>query len=314
MKLYQELALFYLVLGALSIILVMLVILRIILVLKRESTKRNYKTDKEEFELLIREDLEITGQTEESDKISILGKEIMSNDAQSDIAFDSVERISILEKTSKGDSFFSEEVKQKASLINSINEKEVEKTNDCEVSGQNGFDGTTSKISVVSERKVELKELQKKYYGLSRELENRKSYFDTHEELSVKAQKIGDALLLIEEVIDTEGDDEIEVAMRIVKKPLSELENAVKMILVLIKLSQEVIPNMIKEKLDEYEKCRNSGIKVNKEMIAVLRGVTSDLMGVSSRIKQMKGLDNLLSELVEIGKKVNAVSVRELKQ
>ena len=313
MKLYQELYIFYLVMGVLSITLVMLVIVRIVLGLKK-SIRRNDKTDKEELELLIREDLEITSQIKEPAKISTPRKEIISNQRQSDIVFDSVERISMLEKSSIGDSFCREEAKEKASLMNSIDEKETEKTSACEEAGLNGFDEVTFKKSIVVERKVKLKELQTKYYGLSRNLESKKSYFDTQEELSLKAKKIGEALQLIEQAIDTERDAEIEMAIRVIRKPLSELENAVKMILVLIKLSQEVIPNMIKEKVDEYEECRKRGIKVNKEMVAVLRGVTSDLMGMPSRIKQMNGLDNLLSELVEIGEKVNAVSVREMKQ
>ena len=132
--------------GALSISLVMLVMVRIVLELKKKSAKHNDNSDKEEFMLLIREDLEITSIVNEPAKISILGKEMRSYQAQSDVVFDSAERISMVEITSIGDSFCYEEVKQKTSLINCIDEKEAGKTMDCEVSELTGFDDAIEKV------------------------------------------------------------------------------------------------------------------------------------------------------------------------
>ena len=158
---------------------------------------------------------------------------------------------------------------------------------------------------------VKQREFQERYQIIKERLADQDKFAMAHKELVHRANSIKKELVLFRQVINSESNDKIvnQVA-KLINKSLIDVEKDVKAVPVLVELSQNIIPRMITEKLNEYESIKSSGVNVDKRLLSDLRGMATELVEILSKIKKIE-LEGLLEELMGIAKKLDKMSVRE---
>ena len=166
-------------------------------------------------------------------------------------------------------------------------------------------------VQKVTVENVRQREFQERYRIIRERLADQDKYAMAHKELLNRVNSIKKELVLFRQVINSESNEKIvnQVA-KIINKSLTEVEKDVKAVPVLVELSQNIIPRMITQKLNEYEKIKNSGVNVDKTLLLDLRGMATELVEVLSKIKKIE-LDGLLEKLMEIAKKLDKMSIKE---
>ena len=155
------------------------------------------------------------------------------------------------------------------------------------------------------------KEFQERYQIIKEKLVDEDKYAMAYKELTNRVNSIKKELLLFRQVINSESNSKvINQVAKIINKSLSEMEKDIKEVPVLVELSQKIIPRMITGKLNEYEKLKRDGAKVEKGLLMDLRGMTAELVEILSRIKKVE-LEGLLENLMAMARKLDKISIKE---
>ena len=283
MKLYQELYGFYFLLIVLSIILVMLLV--VFFFRKFQDKRKNAEVNLIGMHSALEE-------TSTLEKATAGEKELMDEES-------SLEK-SNLENTD-------ELVEENSSK----DEKANEPVNDAEEISRHEEVTEGVKVKRKRESDIPLNQLYDRYQLVKEELSDRGKYAMAYKGLVNKVNELRKDLVTFIEKIEAGCDvEEAEQIATTINESFDKVEKDIKLVSVLVEISQKVIPNMMEDKLTEIEKYRSKGVKVDKEILLVLKEAKEELVVVTSKIKAME-LEGLLDELIEIVEKVDAISVKE---
>ena len=307
-KIYQELYWLYSLLGVLIIV---LAILLIVLFVYKAHRKKGEKEQENQNKKMITTAgiVTVIPEAESKEFLTTLNK---------DKTFEEI--VELMQTAEFEDKVQHDEIgKEKSSLSISsdeLTELETKKNTISKLAGTEQEIATSeveneSNENKVLERNAKQKEYQERYLVIKEELTNHEKYSVAHNELLARESKIKKGLELFERVVYSESNVKITNQVeKTINNSLLEVEKDMKAVPIVVELSKNIIPRMIAEKLNEYEKQKRNGKRVDKGVLVDLRRKTAELSEILTRIRKLE-LEGLLEELMGIAKKIDKMSVEE---
>ena len=307
-KIYQELYWLYSLLGVLIIV---LAILLIVLFVYKAHRKKGEKEQENQNKKMITTAgiVTVIPEAESKEFLTTLNK---------DKTFEEI--VELMQTAEFEDKVQHDEIgKGKSSLSISsdeLTELETKKNTVSKLAGTEQEIATSeveneSNENKVLERNAKQKEYQERYLVIKEELTNHEKYSVAHNELLARESKIKKGLELFERVVYSESNVKITNQVeKTINNSLLEVEKDMKAVPIVVELSKNIIPRMIAEKLNEYEKQKRNGKRVDKGVLVDLRGKTAELSEILTRIRKLE-LEGLLEELMGIAKRIDKMSVEE---